>query len=515
MGGRINKGVLMAETKEGKEKNKAGIVIDSYSFESNDVPVEVKIIKRPKDFVPSYEVTIPGIAEYTRIILETTLRAELISEVKVDISEMLDPKKVDVVRDKFFKGAIAVLERNFPNLTEQKKHILASYLLQNTLGLGELEILLSDERLEEVVINNAREPVWVYHKQYGWCKTNLHLKDEEAIYDYASLIARKVGRQINVLNPLLDAHIPSGDRVNATLFPISNFGNTLTIRKFSRNPWTITTMIKNRTMTAEVAAAIWMCIQNELSLLITGGTGSGKTSILNAIGSLIPANQRVISIEDTRELTLPSFIHWVPLVTREANPEGKGEITMLDLMVNSLRMRPDRILVGEVRRKEEAEVLFEAMHTGHSVYATLHADNIEQAISRLTNPPIDLPKEMIDALAGVVVAFRHRRFNIRRVLEFGEVLKNGKTRVIYKWDVKSDKTRQVAGFSKIAELLSLYTGADEKDIELDLERKVKILNWMVDNNYFDVDEVGHIVSNYYADEDEVYDIASQGKKWRF
>lgn len=497
---------------EGK-KTKRVDVLDTYAFESNGIPVEIKIIKRD-DFNPFYEVMIPGIAEYTRIILETTLRAELISEVKVDISEMLDLKKADEVRKKFFDGAISILDKNFPSLNEEKKRILASYLLQNALGLGEIETLLTDEKLEEVVINNSREPIWVYHKKYGWCKTNLTLKDEEAIFDYSSLIARKVGRQINVLTPLLDAHLPSGDRVNATLFPVSNFGNTITIRKFSKNPWSITTLIKNKTLSSEVAALIWMCVQNELSLLIAGGTGSGKTSFLNALAGLIPSSQRIISIEDTRELTLPSFLHWVPMVTREPNPEGKGEVAMLDLMVNALRMRPDRIIVGEIRRQREAEILFEAMHTGHSVYASLHADNVEQTISRLTNPPINIPKEMLDALTGIVVTFRHRRFNIRRVLEFGEVHKNGNFKIIHRWDVKSDEMRQVAGLSRLADLLGLYAGMSEKEIQDNLERKISVLNWMVANDYVEVDQVGRIISQYYIDEDEICELASKGEKWK-
>ncbi len=499
----------MAEEK----KQRRVSVLDTYGFESSGIPVEIKIVKRD-DFNPFYEVMIPGIAEYTRIILETTLRAELISEVKVDISEMLDPKKGEEVRKKFFEGAFTILNQNFPNLTEDKKRILASYLLQNALGLGEIETLLADDKLEEVAINNSREPIWVYHKKYGWCKSNLTLKDEETIFDYSSLIARKVGRQINILTPLLDAHLPNGDRVNSTLFPVSNFGNTLTIRKFSRNPWSITTLIKNKTLSPEVAALIWLCVQNELSLLITGGTGSGKTSFLNALAGLVPASQRIVSIEDTRELTLPSFLHWVPMVTREPNPEGKGEVSMLDLMVNALRMRPDRILVGEIRRQREAEILFEAMHTGHSVYASLHADNVDQTISRITNPPINIPEQMLDALAGVVVTFRHRRFNIRRVLEFGEMHKNGDFRLLYKWDVKNDEIRQVAGLSRLADMLSLYAGLSEKEIKEDIEQKSEVLGWMAANDYTEVDQVGRIVSHYYLNEDEIYELARTGGKWK-
>ncbi len=489
-------------------------LLAAYAFSSEGLPVEVKIFRK-SDFVPRYDITIPGIAEGTKLILETKLKGELVTEVKLDISEILDPKKYDEVKAKFLEAAKRILKRNFPSLQEDKMDVLAVYLLQKTLGLGEMEALLSDEQLEEVTVNNARDPVWVYHKKFGWCKTNLRLKNEEMVYDYASMIARKVGRQINILNPTLDAHLPSGDRVNATLFPISSFGNTITIRKFSRNPWTITSFIKAKTVTSDVAGLIWLCIQNELSLLVTGGTGSGKTSFLNAMAGLIPANQRIISIEDTRELTLPSFLHWVPMTVREANPEGKGEVTMLDLMVNSLRQRPDRIIVGEIRRQREAEVMFEAMHTGHSVYATLHADNAQQTISRLTNPPINVPHEMLDALSGIVVTFRHRRFNIRRVLEFAEVTKKGEANVLYRWDLKSDKMKGVAKMGTLVETLSLYAGLSDKEIEGDIEEKMEVLDWMVKKGFDDVDQVGQIVSNYYINVDEVMDAVRKGKGWDF
>ncbi|MDD5171679.1 MAG: type II/IV secretion system ATPase subunit [Candidatus ainarchaeum sp.] len=500
---------------EGVEAGKAKVaLLSSYSFSSEGLPVEVKILRKA-DFVPRYEITIPGIAEGTKLILETKLKAELVTEVKLDISEILDPKKYEAVKVRFLEAAKKILTRNFPSLPEDKKDVLAVYLLQKTLGLGEMEALLADEQLEEVVVNNSREPIWVYHKKYGWCKTNLRLKNEEMVYDYASMIARKVGRQINVLNPTLDAHLPSGDRVNATLFPISSFGNTITIRKFSRNPWTITSFLKSKTVTADVAALIWLCIQNELSLLVTGGTGSGKTSFLNAMAGLIPANQRIVTIEDTRELTLPSFLHWVPMTVREPNPEGKGEVTMLDLMVNALRQRPDRILVGEIRRQREAEVMFEAMHTGHSVYATLHADNADQTISRLTNPPINVPREMLDALSGIVVTFRHRRFNIRRVLEFAEMSKKGQVNVLYRWDVRTDKTKAVNKMTTLADTLSLYSGMSEKEIEDDVAEKVEVLDWMVKKNYDDVDQVGQVVSHYYANPGDVMDAVRKGKALEF
>ena len=371
---------------------------------------------------------------------------------------------------------------------------------------------MHDDELEEIAVNGPNESVLVYHKKFGWCKTNIKLKSDEQIQDYASMISRRVGRQINVLNPLLDAHLPTGERVNATLYPISNSGSTLTIRKFSKNPWTMPILIKNRTISSPLAAVIWAAVQNELSLLVSGGTGSGKTSFLNALTGFIPATQRIITIEDTRELTLPSFLQWVPLVTREPNPEGKGEITMLDLLVNSLRMRPDRIVVGEVRRQREAEILFEAMHTGHSVYATLHADNVEQTISRLVNPPINIHEEMLNALSGIIVQFRHRRLNIRRTIEFAEITKENTANITHKWDIKTDKIKQVSSLDRIYEQLNLYTGMSTKEIDQDINEKAIILDWMVNKGYFDVDVVGKIVSIYYKNPDEIAELAIKGKK---
>ncbi len=490
-------------------------ILDTYGFRSEAIPVVVSIYRTPKDYVPTYELKIPGISEGTKVLLSTKLKAELMSKVELDISEILDPKKSEEVRKKFFVIAVELLKETFKDISDEKAEMLATYLVQNTLGLGELEVLLFDDQLEEIVINGPHDPVWVYQKKFGWCKTNIKIRNDEITYNYASLIARRVGRQINILNPLLDAHLPTGDRVNATLFPISSTGNTLTIRKFSKNPWTVTTLIANGTVSDEVMALIWLAIQNELSLLVTGGTGSGKTSFLNAISGLIPPNQRVISIEDTRELTLPSFLQWVPLVTREPNPEGKGEVSMLDLLVNSLRMRPDRILVGEIRRKREAEILFEAMHTGHSVYATLHADNAEQTISRLVTPPIELPREVLDALAGIVVQLRHRRFNIRRTLEFAEVHAKGELNIVYRWDAKKDVLKQINPLSRIVSLLDLYAGFTRKEIEQDIEEKKLVLKWMVKKKYFDVDEVGHIVASYYNEPDEVVSYAKSNKSWVF
>jgi len=261
---------------------------------------------------------------------------------------------------------------------------------------------------------------------------------------------------------------------------------------------------------------------------VAGGTASGKTSFLNAIMPFIPPNQRVISIEDTRELMLPKFMHWIPLTTREPNPEGKGEVSMLDLMVNSLRMRPDRIVLGEIRRQREAEVLFEAMHTGHSVYATLHADNAEQVRRRLISPPIELPESMLEALHLVIVQFRHRARGIRRTFELAEVVPKESERgfrvdinVLYRWNpkkdsfdkvIKSDSLFDRSEKTRLFDEISMRTGKKAKEIEEDLKEKQVILQYMLDNKINHVNAVGKMIAEVYRDKGYVLEAIKKKKK---
>ena len=492
-------------------------IIDSYDIQSDNVPGKVTILKRPEEYTPFYEVKFPSVEPGTRAVLDS-IKEKLIEIVTIDVSEILDTKAMEDIKKRFLESAIKTITKEMPKLPEEEKKILAGYLVHEMLGLGRIEVVLNDDNLEELVINNSLECIWVFHKKYGWLKTNIIIPSEEQIYNYSSLIGRKVGRQINNLSPLMDAHLITGDRVNATLFPISTKGNTITIRKFRRDPLTMIDFIDptNKTLSMEVASLLWLCMQYELNILVTGGTASGKTSILNALMPFVPPNHRVISIEDTRELRLPNFLHWVPLTTREPNPEGKGEISMLDLLVNSLRMRPDRVVVGEIRRQAEAEVLFEAMHTGHSVYATLHADTAEQVIRRLTNPPINLPESMLEALHLVIVQFRHRRLGIRRTLQVAELLPGGtggsvgaRLETLYRWKPMTDKLLKVRDSIRLIDEIRMHTGMTDEEMAADMKEKESILEWMLKNNIRTVNTVGKVVAEYYHDKKKVLDIVNK------
>ena len=232
------------------------VLIQTYNFFSGNIPITVNIESDKNDFVLIYKVSISSISANTEVILEK-IRDELVDKVKLGVADITDPKKVDYIRNKFKSTIIYLLDKYLPDISEETKNFLTTYLMQKSFGLGKIEILMSDPDLEEVVINNAEEPIWVYHHKLGWLKTNVYLKDEELIKHYSSLIGRKVGRSITLLTPLLDAHLETGDRVNATLYPISSRGNTITIRKFAVKTITIVDMINNGVISISSASLLW------------------------------------------------------------------------------------------------------------------------------------------------------------------------------------------------------------------------------------------------------------------
>ena len=471
------------------------IPLDSYKIEMEHEVISIDIYRDSGGYT-HYDISIKNISKTTNIILRK-IREEFISQISIGKIEIATTEGAEAIKERFKEEILILIRKYFPHVDRRTTELLISELIRQNIGLGDIEILLKDDLLEEIVVNSAKESVWVFHKRFGWLMTNINMPTETRTRHYATLIGRDVGKDITLLKPLMDAHLLTGDRVNATLSPISSDGNTITIRKFNSRPWTITDFIKSGTTTAEAAALIWLAIENELSILIVGGTGSGKTSMLNVICSFIPFNHRVISIEDTRELTLPKDLHWVPMETRMPNPEGKGEITMLDLVVNSLRMRPDRIIMGEVRRKREAEVLFEAMHTGHSVYGTFHANNTQEAIDRLTNPPIEVPKNTLSALSLMVVQNRNRRTGTRRTMQIAELLEKGEHNILMQHDPVKDVLNWVNRSKSMVKTINLYTGMSEEQIMNEINEKAMMIKHLVKHNVIDIHKIGTFFRKYH------------------
>lgn len=495
-----------------------GEVMEQYSFEADNVKAFVKIVDLVSDHRPFYSLYVQTFGPYTGEILEE-LRERVASTISIETVDLADVEQAQLLKQQFANAAKIELGKIFKGMSDEVLNSLAGHMLHSLYGLGELELMMADNNLEEIAINSAKSPVTAYHRKYGWMKTNLIMPTEEHIQNLASQIARKNGREITNLNPVLDAHLLSGDRVNATLFPVSSNGNTITIRRFARIPWTIIDFIgKEHTMNAEMAAWLWLAMQYELSIMVAGSTASGKTSALNALAAFIPAHQRVITIEDVREINLPGYMkwNWVPLTTRNPNPEGAGEVTMLDLLLSSLRMRPDRLIVGEMRTRAEAETLFEAVHTGHSVYATVHADSAHQVLRRLTEPPISVPALEVESIDLILVQYRDRKNNVRRTYELSEVeggTSNEQLNAadVFRWNPRGDTFEKLVEPVRLIQKLNLHTGMTEREIQEEVLDRVAILEWMVAHEYGSIAQVGRIMREFYADPAKVKSMAKQNQ----
>jgi len=490
-------------------------VIEKYQVSLEGVTLDVEVRKAGKEL--RYHVSLPGFEEPTLALMES-LRERLAVEFGKNALAASDFRMQQRLRAQFTDTINKWITAELPVADEEARANILVSVLNSSLGLGELEFLLKDTSLEEVAINSSTEPVRVYHKRHGWLPTNITLKSDQQIQNYAKTIARQVGKEVSISSPLLDAHLRSGDRVNAVLETIADKGTSLSIRLFSRDPWTFPDLVENKTVPADLLALLWMLVQYEMNIIVSGGTGSGKTSLLNVMMPFIQPNQKIVTIEDTRELQLPPFLYWVPMKTRMANPEGEGEISMSDLRVNALRMRPDRMVLGEIRRADDAEILFEAMHTGHSVYATMHADDTRQTIMRLTNPPLSIPQSMLAAINLNVVMYRDRRKGIRRIYEVAEVIPSeagGQVSVtpniLYKWKPRKDEVAKAADDVRLNQELSTVSGLSKDEIKKEVARKRSVIDWCVQNKVRGLDAISKLMRAYYLDEDEVYGVVEKNQ----
>lgn len=318
-------------------------------------------------------------------------------------------------------------------------------------GYGILDGLLQDPELEEISVVGLGKPVYVFHRKKGWMKTNCVISSEEFALNAINKMARPLGRRITYQNPRINAALPDGSRLHASIDPINLNKFELTIRKFRQNPFTVGDLIANGTVNAELAAFLWMVLFGDASLLIAGNSGSGKTTTLNALFSFIPFTERVIITEETPEINLPHE-HQVKIVANE-----ELGIQMKDLIKDTLRMRPDRVVIGEVRSREEVAALFDSLLSGQArgSYATMHAGSASEALARLQ--ALGAGKEDLNAINLILVQRRllrrekHGQRELRRVTELVE-LAGGKQKTLFSYSPQKDfleKKSESALFERI------------------------------------------------------------------
>ena len=371
---------------------------------------------------------------------------------------------------------------------------------------GALKPLLDDDNLEEIMYNHPDKAVMVAHRKHGMCVTNVKLTSEEAT-SIIQKVGKYVGRKVGPGNLLLDGRLPDGSRVNATIPPVSPNGPTMTIRKQMNDPLTVVNLMKFGTMSPRLASLLWMFADGMGSapsnILVAGGTGSGKTTTLNVLGLFIPSKDRLITIEDVTEVQL-KHEHHVQLETFNSTKPEEPEVDMDSLLKNTLRMRPDRIIVGEVRGPE-AKTLFTAMNTGHDgCFGTVHANTAQETVSRLINPPMEVPPIMMNALHLIIMQSRINvnGKQIRTITEVSELagLEGSKPRLntLFKWNGQSNQLEETGVPSKLRERISKAAGVAPRQFDEMAQNRQKILESLVQRNIDDIEQVSTVVQNYYA-----------------
>jgi len=461
-------------------------VLDSYS--------NVKIVQLPGSFLPVYMVKPFDLTEKEKGLLKKYDR--LLSEVELDaVRKEPDPfLRKEVLR--------SYLHNRLPDTPNKDR--LISVLINKVIGYGLLSDLIEDTKLEEIMVNGPNFPVFVFHRDYGMCKTNIIFRERESLY---KMISRLCWIHNKEAKSIVDISALDGSRVNITKTPLAMKGPTITIRKQQKNFYTITQLIDFKTLDLDLAALLWLAVDgmriSPANLVIAGSVGSGKTTLLNALSAFIPPEERILSIEDTAELDLTGKDNWVPLTTSE-------EADMDMLLRDTLRMRPDRLIVGEIRGSE-AITLFNAMNVGHKGMGTLHSSSPREVIYRLEGYPMNVPSRIVSNLDLILVVNKFLYYGkpVRRVTEVAEV---GGTEgdtillgTIYSWDPKSDKATPNDERTPVAFLdkLSSKTKIKKKAIMEGLNRRKLILRAMVEQGIFDYHDVIKTINRFYIDEREL------------
>lgn len=387
------------------------------------------------------------------------------------------------------------------------------YLVRNFTGYGRIDALMRDGDIEDISCNGIGMPIFLFHRRLQNIKTNIAFDDEQELNSMVTLLVQRGGRHISLAEPISNATLPDGSRIEATLGrEVTTRGSSFTIRKFRDDPFTPVDLIRNNTMSAEILAYLWLAIENNKSLLFAGGTASGKTSSLNAVSLFIPQGSKVVTIEDTRELTL-FHSNWLASVTREGPfKEQGGEIDMYELLRAALRQRPEYILVGEVRGRE-ALTLFQAMNTGHTTYSTMHAGSIQAVVNRLLNDPINVPNMMLEALN--IVSIQEMMDiggkKIRRTRSIVEITgidprtNNLRINELFKWNSAND-TYERLGDSHVLGTVMEKKGWDRIRLSREIKNRVEILNYLAIEDIRDYRSVGIVIHAYRVMPEKVMEL---------
>jgi len=455
-----------------------------------------------------YQVIEPELSEKEKDILEL-IKDTLRKTLSYDWEALSN-----VTKEEYLKNSVnAYLSSRNMKLDPISREKITYYIIRDFVGFGHVDALMNDDNVEDVSCDGVDVPLFIYHKKYESIKTDLRFEDEKVLNSFVIGLGQRCGKQISVSDPILDGTTVEGHRVQATYSTeVTTRGSTFTIRRYKKKPFTPVDIIKFNTASPEMIAYLWLAVEHGESMIIAGGTASGKTATLNAIALFIPPGATIVTMEDTREINLPHE-NWIPGTTRsgvgEKGADGKaaGEIDMYDLVRAALRQRPNYIIVGEVRGKE-TYTMFQAMATGHTTYSTMHADSVKSMVNRLENPPISTPRILLTALKNVLIQAQVRvgTSMVRRIKMLVEIVgfeaetNELITNTVYEWDQASDKFR-FKGHSFLFDKIMTMKNMSHEEMQEEFQRRIDIINYMVKEDITDFMELASIIVQYYKEPD--------------
>ncbi|MCZ0861896.1 type II/IV secretion system ATPase subunit [Methanocorpusculum vombati] len=500
--------------------------VPEYDFERDD-PLVTPELNPSYTVVESYW-TRPGLAliviaitpsnEYVYLVFEPSLtpfEKEVLERLFAGVRDILILEDVALDTESKTKALYdamdAYLERFEIELEPNSVHKIRYYLMRNYLGWNILDPLQNDIDIEDISCDGYNTPIFLFHRNYRNIRTSIVFERQEDLDAMVVMLAQKTGKHISISSPIVDTSLSDGSRAQLTYGKtVSSHGSSFTIRKFREVPYSPVDLILNQTFTVEEMVFFWLAVEYNQSILFIGGTASGKTTSLNAVAQFIPHLSKVITIEDTREITL-SHQNWLASVTPDVTNVSGGDrasIEMFDLLKAAMRQRPEYILVGEVRGVE-AQTLFQAMNTGHTTFSTLHAGSVDSAIHRLENEPLNVPRAMIESLDIVSSQVRMYREGkqIRRCNEIVEIVGISETNdvivnTVFKYRPDTDTPVYSARSEMFAHIAEI-SGNDMNWISREQQRRAMVIEAMIDQRIRDYRDVSEILWKYYSMPDKV------------
>ena len=436
----------------------------------------------------------------------------LLAEIGSPREEIEDPRQFFVTEAEKIVNKYRISLGWLPDVSWSK---VLYHAQRNLVGFGRIDALMRDPNIEDISCDGVKKPVFIWHRKYENLETNMVFEDDLELDNAIVKLVHMAGKHVSSAFPIVDASLPGKHRLAVCYRrEVTPFGTAFTIRKFRDDPYSIIDLINLGTLSEEMAAYFWTCLENRASLMVLGGTASGKTTFLNAVACLIKPGSKIITIEETAELNLPHE-NWVSLISRRSYGLGEtltGEVTLFDLVKTSMRHRPDLIVVGEIRGSE-AYTLFQALATGHGGMATMHAENIDSAVKRLIQKPMDIAPAYMP-LMNMVASIQRVHLPqsktgemkaYRRILSVDEVADYEDYRNVFKWRAAEDG--HVSSF-KNGILLPAITerrGFSWQELMDEMKRRENVLHWMRKRNIRSYKDVARIITEYYSRPEEFYE----------